>query len=292
MYALITWFPKGKIGTAGSIRNGFQALGPILCTPLVVAITLAFDWRHAFLLPGAIGLFFGVMWWFTDKNPPIYKDRAETTGQKTKVLKVFTTRAIWGILLARLISDPLWFFLQYWMAGYLQEKMGISLKTVGMILWIPPLISSVLIIILGLFSDRLMSHFGWLNAKSRIRILQCVAILAPLTLLIPYVDNLYLVMALMTSAYFVANIWLVFTNILATDLFRGKGMATAVGVVNAVGTVGATLFTQYVGHTLDKGLLGYGIVFLVLACLHPIAAIILQLFYREQLKTTSKAVAA
>lgn len=284
MYALVMWFPKTRIGTAGSIRNAFQALGPILCTPIVVAITLAYGWRYAFILPGVMGIVFGVLWFLADRNPPAYRDRVPPPKKQISIVRVLTSRIIWGVLIARIVSDPLWFFLQYWQAGYLQEKLGLSLAQVGVVLWIPPLISALLVFAGGLFSDRLIARFGWIQARSRIRILQGVACLSPLILVIPYIDDLVLAMVLLTVAYFIANIWLVFTNILATDLFRstGGGMATAVGAVNALGTAGAALSQPYIGMALEG--VGYVPVFLALACLHPIAAIMLQLFYRDQLR--------
>jgi ACS family hexuronate transporter-like MFS transporter len=287
MYALVVWFPKTRIGTAGSIRNAFQALGPILCTPLVVAITLAYGWRHAFILPGAIGIVFGILWFISDTNPPRYRDRVEPPKKQITVMQVLTSHIIWGVLLARIISDPLWFFLQYWQAGYLQEKLGFSLAQVGWVLWIPPLFSAVMVFLAGLYSDRLIARFGWLQARSRIRILQGAACLSPLILVIPYLDNVVLVIALLSIAYFIANIWLVFTNILATDLFRstGGGMATAVGVVNALGTAGAAISQPYIGMALDS--VGYLPVFFALACIHPIAAVLLQLFYRPQLRAAT-----
>ncbi len=158
--------------------------------------------------------------------------------------------------------------------------MGVSLKELGFILWIPPLVASVLMIFVGIHSDKLVRG-GWSPVRSRIRILQWAALLAPAILLVPYVDNLVLVMALLTTAYFLAYLWLVMSNILITDLFRNSGVGLAVGVISACGTIGAAIFNAYVGATLET--LGYIPVFLALACAHPIGAMILQLGYGKSL---------
>lgn len=117
------------------------------------------------------------------------------------------------------------------------------------------------------------------GVKSRIRIMQAAACLAPLVIVIPYVNDLATVMVLLTTAFFMSYLWLVLANILVTDLFRGQSMGAAVGVVNMCGTIGASIFTANVGGALDS--VGYAPVFLVLACLHPIAAIVLQIAYRD-----------
>ncbi len=286
LMALVIWFPKAKIGTAGALRSALQSIGPIICTPLVVWITLRSGWHYAFILPGAIGLFFGVTWFCTDRNAPKYRDRAASVQVKARAIEIIRHPALWGILLARVVSDPLWFFLNYWQAGYLQEKMGLSLKQVGYLLWIGPLAASLVMVGVGIFSDRLVRS-GWSPVRSRMRIMQCAALAAPLMLLVPHTTSLALVIVLLTLGYFIAYLWLVLSNIMVTDLFRDKGVGVALGLVNACGTVGASAFTSYVGMTLDR--YGYIPVFLVLACMHPLAALILQLAYGKRVKAEARA---
>jgi ACS family hexuronate transporter-like MFS transporter len=288
LMALVIWFPTSQIATAGAFRSAFQSIGPIICTPLVVALTLAYGWHYAFILPGAIGICFGLMWLIADRDPPTYAQEAAPAAGERKpgVLSVLRSKALWGVLLARVVSDPLWFFLAYWQAGYLQEKMGVSLKELGYILWIPPLVASVAMVFIGMFSDRLVRR-GWAPAASRVRLLQAAALLAPVIVLVPRMASLPVVMTLLTLAYFVAYLWLVLSNILITDLFRGKGVGVAVGLVNASGTIGASIFTNYVGVTLDT--LGYVPVFVALACLHPLAACVLQLAYGKGARNGGRA---
>lgn len=288
LMALVIWFPKAKIGTAGSLRSALQSVGPIICTPLVVWITLQSSWHYAFILPGLIGLFFGVAWFFADRNPPQYQDRAAAPKVKARAMEIIRHPALWGILLARVVSDPLWFFLNYWQAGYLQEKMGLTLKEVGYLLWIAPLAASLIMVCVGIFSDRLVRR-GWSPVRSRMRIMQCTAVLAPTIFLVPHTSSLPAVIVLLSLAYFIAYLWLVMSNIMITDLFRDKGVGVAVGLVNACGTVGASVFTSYVGVTLDQ--VGYLPVFLALACMHPLAALILQAGYGKRVKAEARSLA-
>lgn len=286
LMALVIWFPKAKIGTAGSLRSALQSVGPIICTPLVVWITLQTSWHYAFVLPGAIGMFFGIAWFLADRDPPMYRDRANGPQVKVRALEIIRNPALWGILLARVVSDPLWFFLNYWQAGYLQEKMGLSLKQVGTLLWIAPLAASLVMVAVGIYSDRLVRR-GWSPVRSRMRIMQWTALLAPAVFLVPQTTSLPAVIALLALAYFVAYLWLVLSNIMITDLFRDKGVGVAVGLISACGTVGASAFTGYVGKTLDQ--YGYLPVFLALACMHPLAAFILQVGYGNRIKAEAVA---
>jgi ACS family hexuronate transporter-like MFS transporter len=288
LMALVIWFPKARIGTAGALRSALQSAGPIICTPLVVWITLRSSWHYAFIVPGAIGLFFGISWFIADRNPPDYRDRAAAPKDRARALDVLKSPALWGILLARVVSDPLWFFLSYWQAGYLQEKMGLSLKEIGTLLWIAPLAASLVMVGVGVYSDRLVRR-GWSPVRSRMRIMQAAALLAPAIFLVPHSASLPLVIGLLSLAYFVAYLWLVLSNIMITDLFRDRGVGVAVGLVNACGTVGASVFTSYVGATLDS--VGYLPVFLALACMHPAAALIMQAAYGARIKAERRSAA-
>jgi MFS transporter, ACS family, hexuronate transporter len=287
IFALLAWFPRDRLATVYAIKNPLQALGPIISPPLIAWLAIAYGWRTAFIVPGALGLIFAVMWWFADRNPPSYptaqNDPDKTSSDDVGVVAVLKSRALWGIIGARLISDPVWFFFQNWQAGYLQERLGWSLADVGRLLWIPPMVTALLMFVVAARSDRFIAS-GWTPARSRIRILQALAVLSPFIAVLPWVTGTAPVVALLTSTYFMAFIWLAFSNILVADLFPKGQVATAVGVVNAAGTIGAAAFNAGVGVVLDAW--GYLPVFVALALLHPAAALFLQRYYARELRPT------
>lgn len=277
-YALVRWFPKDRLGFANGVKAPFNALGPILTAPIIVGLTLAFGWRAAFIVPGVIGLAFAAAWWWADRSPPDYAAPDRTTSKARIGFAILKSPLLWGIVVARIVSDPLWFFQQYWQAGYLQEVLGLTLADVGRVLWIPPLISGVVMLGVGVLSDRLV-RAGWSGPKSRIRIMQFAALGAPLVVLIPLTRDPSATVALLTFSYLLGASWLFLSNLLVADLFRGAAVGTAIGLMNAIGTLGAAIFNAFVGVLLDS-LGGYLTIFLILATLHPIAAVILQVGYR------------
>jgi ACS family hexuronate transporter-like MFS transporter len=284
IYALVSWFPKDRIATIYAIKNPLQALGPILTPPLIAGLALAFGWRMAFIIPGTLGLFFALLWWFADRNPPSYvslKPDSDKVAPKLSLVQLAKSPIIWGVLAARLISDPTWFFFQNWQAGYLQERLGWSLQEVGQLLWIPPLANIVFILIMAWLSDALIAR-GWNPARSRIRIIQVLALLAPFIAILPFVENPAIVLVLLTLIYFMTFTWAAFTNILMADLFPKHQVGSAVGLINCVGTVGAAMFNFGVGPIIEAH--GYLPVFFGLALLHPIAAVLLQIFYADKLR--------
>ena len=281
IYALVVWFPRDRLATVYAIKNPVQAMGAILSPPLIAGLAIHFGWRAGFIVPGVIGFAFAVLWFFADRNPPVYDSApaAPEATNKPGLLNIMRNPMIWGVLLARVVSDPVWFFFQYWQAGYVQEELGWSLADVGRYLWIPPMLNVLMTFGSAAVSDRLIGR-GWLPARSRIRVMQATAILGPLILIIPFVDNKAIVLALLSTTYFMAFTWLAMSNILMADMFPRNQVGTAVGVISCIGTVGAAAFNAAAGPAIEA--FGYLPVFACLAVLHPIAVLVMQAFYGKR----------
>lgn len=275
IYALVRWFPKERLATAYGLRGPIIALGPILAPPVVAGLALTMGWHAAFLVPGAVGFVFALAWWLSDKDAPA-EAAARAASNKSTFKAILKNRLLWGLVAARMISDPLWFFIQSWMAGYFQEVLGLTLAQVGSLLWIPPLGSAVLAIGVGAWSDR-MVRAGKEVTLSRVYALQAVACLAPLALLIPLTSSVPLVLALFSILMVMCLSWLTLTNVLVATLFDRSSVATAAGVLNALGTVGAAVFNFFAGSIVQE--YGYGAIFAIVAFLHPLAAVVLYLFF-------------
>ncbi len=276
--ALVNWFPKDRIAFAYAVKTPFQSLGAILSPPVVAFLALAYGWRAGFIVPGTVGLIFALLWFIFDRNPP-YKDAEKP--KRASLASVFRSRTLWGIMLVRLVTDPVWFFFQYWQAGYMQERLGASLADVGQLLWLPPVVTSIATFATAGMTERL-ARKGWNPAGARMRVMQATALLAPLIATLPFIGGIPWFLFVVTTTYLMGFTWLYLSNILMTDLFPKQTVGTAIGVMSFVGTAGAALFNFAVGPVIDA--YGYTPVFITLACLHPIGVLLLQYFYRSELR--------
>lgn len=277
IYSLVRWFPRAKLATVYAIKNPLQALGPIAAPPLIVYLALGYGWRAAFIIPGVVSLVFAMFWWFADRNPPDYGEAPVVSeAAKPGLLALLRNRALVGILAARFVTDPVWFFFQNWQAGYLQERLGYSLAQVGSLLWIPPVVNMAAVFVTAAWSDRMIKR-GVVPVQSRLRVVGWVTILAPAIAILPFVRSPLPVVALLTITYILGFTWLYLSNIMMADLFPKGQVASAVGLVNFFGTAGAALFNFLVGSYIED--FGYLGVFLFLALLYPTGAFILWRFY-------------
>lgn len=295
MIALVAWFPRDRIALAYAVKTPLQSLGPILSPPLIAWLAISYGWRMAFVVPGVAGLLCAVLWWYSDRNSPDFSAKAMAEEKKAKMAEigggitataetparkpvleslreVLSNRLMLTIMLARLISDPVWFYFQYWQAGYLQEELGLSLADIGRLLWIPPAVCAVLTFATATWSDRLIARKRS-PAYARLVVLGSTTVLAPLMLILPFTNSVWLVLAILTTTYFMCFTWLYLTNILTSDLFPKGSTGVAIGLIGTIGTIGAAVFNWGVGYAIEA--FGYGPIFIACALLHPIALALL-----------------
>lgn len=279
---VVNWFPRHLRATAISIKSPLGAIGQVATPPLVAWVTLSFGWQMAFIIPGVIGLGVAVVWYMLDHGAPDYGEPAEEKDPaKPNAWRILANRTLWPLLTARVICDPLWVFLLYWHAGFLQEHLGLTLAQVGQWAWIPPLFNTLGNVTSGVVSDRLIAR-GWPVRRARAAPLIGVTVLAPLAWLLPFSPSIGVAITLLTGLYVLCGTWLTITNIFVADLVPRAHVATAVGVLSAIGGLTGIPFSMAAGWLV--GSFGYTPLLLGGALLHPLAAIVVWRAYGRKAK--------
>jgi MFS transporter, ACS family, hexuronate transporter len=279
LYALTRWFPEDRWATANSIKAPINAMGPVLAPPVVAFLAVAFGWRWAFAVPAVIGLAVTACWWFADRNPPYARNFEKA--EKAPLRSILGNRALWALVIVRVLTDPVNFFLLQWQAGYMQEVLGLTLIQTGNLLWIPPLAAYVLIIPIAAFSDRLI-HRGMSPLKSRVRVMQAAALLAPPLMLPAFTSDITVTIVALMLGQIAITTWLFLSNIAVADQFAKGGIGTALGVSNALGSISAALFNLGVGSFI--GTFGYAPIYIYCGLAHVAAAVVIQMFLRDRLR--------
>ena len=273
--AVFAWFPPEQRGTASTIKEPLYVLGLVLATPLTVWFTRHWSWPAAFFAPGLLGLAVAAGWWLTDRAAA----PAVPAAAAASYFDALRRRELWGVILARLLTDPLWFFLFYWEPGFLQERVGLSLGELGRWGWVPTAVATAALLGLGMFSDRLVRRRGWTPARSRRIILQGLAFLAPAVLALRFTENHVLAIVLLSLVRIMLVGWLNLTNLFMADLVPHRMIGTAIALMSAFGAATGLLCNALVGPAI--GAIGYGAIFTIGACLHPLAALVLWVGYRK-----------
>jgi len=282
--AILNWVPVERRSLAISIVLPAGNLGAILAPPLVALMATGIGWRAAFIIPGVIGVAIGILWWFTDTgHAPRTEADEPDTGVKAEaetevkddsasVADLLKDRKYWAIIAARMISDPVWYFYLFWIPGYLQERVGLSLSELGLVGGIPYIVAMIACVVLGRTVDRYAAR-GHDPIRVQLWLFAITAALMPLGGFITSASSAAMALLIITVVVAVCQAWFVGFNILLAGLFPVKVNASAVGILGAVGASTSLLLNLLAGPILAQ--FDYVALFAGLALLHPVSAIIM-----------------
>ena len=279
------WFSGKTRATANSLCVAGSSIGAIIAPPLVAWLALSYGWKAAFYVLGAVGLLIALLWKLIYRDPPpeIVAEVATTatvpSDQKFSWKKLWTTRTLWGILLIRFVSDPVWYFCLFWLPGYLQEESGLTLAQVGMFGWIPFLVADSGAIATSAWSDSLVRR-GIQPLRARKIMLSTVAVFAPLCALTPILPNAATTLLVFSVVALACLSWLFTISVVIAEAFPVKNVASVLGIAGGFGALGAVLFNYFIGQFI--GTVGAAKIFIAMAVLHPVAVLILWTMVRVE----------
>jgi MFS transporter, ACS family, hexuronate transporter len=287
------WFPSRERSMAVAIFDSGSSLGGALAALAIPWIALAFGWRSAFIFSGLLGFVWLFVWLRVyhplQSHPRVKSEevafiRAGQDAPETspslgvrRWLDLAGNRSVWGIVLGRALTDPIWWFYVFWLPQYLSDARGFSLKRIALFAWMPFVAAD-----LGNFTGGFISGFcirrGVSVVKSRVWV--CVASCLPILAGIPaaHVHSVYTALVLICFALWGYASWSTMGLTLPSDLFPQDVVATVTGLSGlAAGLIGA-VFTFAVGILVDR--FSYGPAFLVAGLMPLFATVFLILLIR------------
>ena len=131
------WFPRKERAVGMGVVNAGSSVGATI-TPLVVPLILKLvAWPFAFLFTAALDVLWVCLWWIGYRSPEkhpwlkkseldyIRSDPNPPTG-KVSWLQLFRHRQTWAFLLAKGLSDPVWWFYLFWVPGFLAKQYDLT----------------------------------------------------------------------------------------------------------------------------------------------------------------------
>lgn len=269
---MMTWFPKERRAFAWSLLSPCTTVGAILAPPLVATLTGWWNWRLAFVVPGIAGLGLALAWWTLDRDPPRLPEEKEEPATPPALRDILRDRRVWLLLAARALTDPVWYFHLFWLPGYLQERLGVSLPQLGWIGWIPSFVASAAVMATGRTTDFFVAR-GQSPVRVRVTMFALAAAFAPVGAFTTFAPSVAWALVLISLVAIVCQIWFFGQGLLVADVFPRHSAATIAGLLGAVGATGGLLMNLVAGPLIERA--GYVPVFAGLSLLHPLAAVLL-----------------
>ena len=243
--AVAEHFPTQERGFAIGVYTAGAMIGATIAPPLIAWLALRYGWRAAFIVTGAAGFVWLAVWLLVYRSP----DGAEPARTKEPIRwgPILRDRGVWGLAIARMIADPVWYFYLFWFPKYLTDDRGMALIQVASIAWIVYLAADVGSIGGGWFSGRLI-RAGIAPARSRLIAMTCAAAVAPIGMLISLRLGIAPTIALGALVAFAHLVFQINIGVLVVDIYPMRHVATVFGLIAAGSALGGFISTQLVGQ--------------------------------------------
>ncbi|ELY6244443.1 MFS transporter [Cronobacter universalis] len=289
------WFPAKERGIAGGVANIGTSIGAMLAPPLVVWAIMAYNWEMAFVITGALGLVFAVIWWFGYESPARHRalsleearliedgqeKHLEASGTKPSVMQILRQRNFWGIALPRFLADPAWGTINFWLPVYLMTVRHMPLKDIALFAWLPFLAADFGGMAGGFLNNFMMKRWNisTINAR-RIGFSAGAVLMLPLSL-VGFVESAYVAIGLVSVCAFAHQMLSTQVITMATDLFRRNETSTVSGFAGTAGWTGIFICTLIMGGLVKS--VGYNPFFIILSLMDIVGAIILWTFVKAR----------
>jgi ACS family hexuronate transporter-like MFS transporter len=303
MKAVAEWFPAKERGFAGGFYNVGASFGSMLAAPLVAWAILYHSWRFGFVIAGVAALVWVALWLRLYHSP---KDHPHLTaeereyiesgqeahlaavGDKPAIASLLRQRNTWGIAIPRMLADPTWGTLSFWVPFYLTTERGFDLKQIALFAWLPFVAADVGCMV-GPTIALWLQRRGLTLINARRWAFTSGALLMMGMGFVGMVDSPYTAILLLCLGGFAHQTLSITVITMASDLFRKNEVATVAGIAGLCGNLGVLTFTLLIGGLVKR--VGYSPFFVALAVFDILGAIWLWLVVRER-ATASPAPAA
>jgi ACS family hexuronate transporter-like MFS transporter len=281
--AVSEWFPRRESGWAVALFDSGSSVGAAVAPLLVLGLFHTFGtWRPVFVIIGALGFFWLLLfrWWYRppedhpwisgEERREILADRESSSmpaGHVTRpslsYARLLGLRQTWGVIIAKTLTDPVWFFITDWFAVYLVAR-GFKLEESLLAFWVPFVAADAGNFIGGGASSVLIRR-GMAVGKARKWVVATGGIGMSCLMITVFLHSLVwltLVFAIATCAYAAASTMVL--N-LPADIYWTGSVATVSGMSGAgagLGTIGATYLTGFVAdhYSFEPILVGASVV--------------------------------
>ncbi len=289
--------PKKHHSLAIGVYTLGSTVGAVIALPTIAAITTHLPWKSVFILDGCAGILWLPFWLATYPNGKAQRAAAASLkaaaaladpgAKRAGTLKdVLSQSKTWKFLIARGMTDPVWFFYLFWFPKYLLGTRGLSMAEVARIGWLVYLFAGVGTLLGGLVSGWLIRR-GTIPARAYRNTMLACAVLVPLSPLAGLVSNALVAVCIASLIALAHMAWLVTLSSAVIDLFPSSEIGKAFGMIAAGSAFGGMISTEIIAHVVTYH--GYLPLFFIMMVLHPIALVMLWTTFREKVAAVAPA---
>jgi len=265
---LSSWFPQHERARPNSVYAVGMYFGLAFMSPLLFWIVSQFGWRSLFILAGAAGLLFSMLWVKTYVEPHesrgvngleldyikagggLGQQKAGTPFSWRNMGQLMRKRQVIGAAIGQFAGNCTLVFFLTWFPSYLATERHMEWLKVGIFAVMPYMAACVGVLLGGWLSDHLLKRTGNANVGRKLPIIAGL-LLASTIVGANYVDSNTAVVAIMSVAFFgqgLVNLgWTLITDVAPKQLIGLTG-----GLFNLCANLAGIVTPIVVGVIVDR----------------------------------------
>jgi len=255
------WFPRKERALATGIFNAGSNVGAVVAPLVVPWITMTWGWQEAFVITGAVGLLWLVLWFWLYETPEKHRRlsarefayiRSDPPDPAMQIpwVRLLRYRGTWAFALGKFLTDPAWWFYLYWIPSFLNRNYGLTLDKIGVPLIIIYVMADVGSVGGGWLSSHLLKR-GWtVNRARKTTMLACALSVLPIVF-VSQTSDVWLAVALLSLATAAHQGWSANLFTTVSDMFPRSAVASVVGLGGMAGAIGGMLVATAAGAILQ-----------------------------------------
>lgn len=264
------WAPASERGIATAIFHAGSMLGPALGAITLGWVVSQFGWRFAFMLTGSLGFIWLILWkiwfrhpgkatWLSPEEKHLILSSQHAAAQPDDVStgrlglrNLLRSHTLWAIAFAHGCAVYTTYLFLTWLPGYLQLAKGMDITNSGVFTALPYLGAALLGVIIGVYGDKYLKGKNVAMGQRRNVVALCL-LLSALILLVPYTNNLFLIILLLTLSLTGCTAAVASNLSLVNDLLpSGKDSGTAIAFISTGGNLFGLLAPIVTGYIIAQ----------------------------------------
>ena len=260
--ATAEWFPKKERALATGIFNSGSNVGAIIAPLTVPYIAKTWGWQWAFILTGAVGFIWLILWFIYYEIPSkqtrlqqaefdyIHSDKDEVQDDKSPSLSwatLLTFKQTWAFAIGKFLTDPIWWFYLFWLPDFLKKQYHLTNEGVAFPTALVYIIASFGSIFGGYLPMKLMEGgMPVFKARKTSMLIYAFCVIPIVFAQLAGSVNMWFAVLVIGFAAAAHQAWSanIFTTV--SDMFPKKSTASVTGIGGLFGGLGGILLSALV----------------------------------------------
>ena len=245
------WFPPEERSTASGIFNSGSAIGAIVVPPLVAYLGVSYGWQTTFIVLGVVGYLWLAAFWFIYYTPE--RSIKESKARIIPPLKLVKTRFVCTFMIAKVLIDPVWYFVTFWVGRYLADVYHWDLKKIGWFAMLPFIVADIGNLLGGYFTQYIIKRGVPIPTARKLSVAIFIIIMGGSLLLGPLViTSPVSAIVILSLAGFGYTAYLANSLAYPADVVPKSAVASVWGLASMGAGLGGAIYQSLSGVTLKS----------------------------------------